>query len=168
MDSLLAAADTAMYDSKHKGKNTYTYFGGAPIAVNDADAWIVFDNAHHVGVVEIDEQHRELVRLVNRLNGAIKNKEGDAATSRLYDELLAYTTFHFATEHRLMTQSGYPDVAKHDHEHAHLVDEAIHFKSLLTQGGDLLALQAIKDWLLNHIQYSDKPLAQYLLAHGIH
>lgn len=168
MDSLLAAADAAMYDSKRKGKNTYSYFGGEPLAVGDAEAWIVFDKAHHVGVVEIDEQHRELVRLVNRLNGAIKNKEGDAVTLELYDELLAFTAFHFATEHRLMDQYGYPEVAQHDQEHTHLVDEAVHFKSRLTQGGDLLALQSIKDWLLNHIHYSDMPLAKYLLAHGIH
>lgn len=167
MDSLLAAADAAMYESKHKGKNTYTYFGGTPVAVSGAEAWIVFDSAHHVGVVEIDEQHRELVRMVNRLNGAIKNKEGDDTTLRLYDELLAFTAFHFATEHRLMEQYGYPGVAQHEQEHAHLVDEAVHFKSRLMQGGDLLALQSIKDWLLNHIHYSDMPLAKFLLAHGV-
>ncbi|MFA5826416.1 MAG: bacteriohemerythrin, partial [Gallionellaceae bacterium] len=167
MDSLLAAADAAMYESKHKGKNTYTYFGGTPVAVSDAEAWIVFDSAHHVGVVEIDEQHRELVHMVNRLNGAIKNKEGDDTTLRLYDELLAFTAFHFATEHRLMEQYGYPGVAQHDQEHVHLVDEAVHFKSRLMHGGDLLALQSIKDWLLNHIHYSDMPLAKFLLAHGV-
>lgn len=168
MDSLLAAADAAMYDSKHKGKNTYTYFGGAPDQVNDAEAWIVFDHAHHVGVVEIDEQHRELVRLVNRVNGAIKNKEGDEVTLRLYDELLAFTVFHFATEHRLMERYGYPDMELHDREHALLVDEAIHFKARLTEGADLLALQSIKDWVLNHIHYSDKVLAKYLQSRGVH
>lgn len=168
MDSLLDAADAAMYESKRKGKNTYSYFGGMPVAEGDAGAWIVFDSAHHVGVVEIDEQHRELVRLVNRLNGAIKNKEGDEVTQRLYGELLQFAEFHFASEHRLMVQCGYPDMEQHDSEHAHLVDEAVHFKARLTQGGDLLALQSIKDWLLNHIHYADKPLANYLLAHGIH
>lgn len=168
MDSLLAAADAAMYESKRRGKNTYTYFGGTSVDPGDPGAWIVFDSAHHVGVVEIDEQHRELVRLVNRLNGAIKNKVGDATTLRLYDELIKFTVFHFATEHRLMEQSAYPDIARHDQEHAHLVEEALHFKSRLTQGGDLLALQSIKDWLLNHIHYSDKSLARHLLEHGIH
>lgn len=167
MDSLLAAADTAMYDSKRKGKNTYTYFGGTPASA-DAGAWIVFDHSYHVGVVEIDEQHRELVRLVNRLNGAIKNKDGDEVTSHLYDELVKYTEFHFATEHRLMEQCGYPDMPLHDAEHAHLIEEAVHFKSRLTQGGDLLALQAIKDWLLHHIQFADKPMAKFLWAQGIH
>jgi diguanylate cyclase (GGDEF)-like protein/hemerythrin-like metal-binding protein len=167
MDSLLAAADAAMYDSKRNGKNTYSYFGGEPAAVDDAEAWIVFDKAHHVGVVEIDEQHRELVRLVNRLNGAIKNKEGDSAIMELYDELLKFTAFHFATEHRLMEQSGYPDMAKHDLEHNSLVDEAMHFKSRLSVGGELLALQSIKDWLLNHIHYSDKTLANYLQEHRV-
>jgi len=167
MDSLLAAADEAMYDSKRKGKSTYSYFGGAPIRANDGEAWILFDEMHHVGVLEIDEQHRELVRLVNRLNGAIKNKENDATTLRLYDELLEFTAFHFATEHRLMEQSGYPELILHDLEHTHLLEEAQRFKSRLTEGGDLLALQSIKDWLLNHIQFADKPMASYLLANKL-
>lgn len=167
MDSLLAAADAAMYDSKHSGKNTYTYFGGTPHDIRDGDSWIVFDDAHLVGIAEIDDQHQELVRMVNRLNGVIKNREGDAVALLLYDELLEYTAFHFAAEHRLMEKFGFPDLPKHDLEHTHLVNEAVHFKARLTRGGDLLALQSIKDWLLNHIQYSDKPMAQYLRSKGL-
>ncbi|TAJ82015.1 MAG: bacteriohemerythrin [Gallionellaceae bacterium] len=168
MDSLLAAADAAMYESKHKGKNTYTYFGGTPLKESDPESWMIFDSGHHVGVVEIDEQHRELVRMVNRLNGAIKNKEGDDIILKLYDELLEFTAFHFATEHRLMEHSGYPEMGSHDMEHTHLIAEAVHFKSKLAAGGELLALQSIKDWLLNHIHYSDKPMANYLREHGVH
>lgn len=168
MDSLLAAADAAMYDSKRTGKNTYTYFGGQPFSANDAEAWIVFDREHHVGVTEIDEQHRELVRLVNRLNGAIKNREGDEVLHGLFEELLSFTAFHFATEHRLMEQYGYGETERHDAEHARLVSEAIHLKNGLSQGGEMLALQSVKDWLLNHIQYADKPLGKFLIGKGVH
>jgi diguanylate cyclase (GGDEF)-like protein/hemerythrin-like metal-binding protein/PAS domain S-box-containing protein len=168
MDSLLAAADAAMYDSKRGGKNTYTYFGGQPFAASDAEAWIVFDPEHHIGVTEIDEQHRELVRLVNRLNGAIKNREGDEALHKLFEDLLSFTAFHFATEHRLMEQYGYGEIVRHDAEHARLVGEAMHLKSGLSQGGEMLALQSIKDWLLNHIQYADKPLGKFLTGKGVH
>jgi hypothetical protein len=28
-------------------------------------------------------------------------------------------------------------------------------------------LDSIKSWLLKHIEYSDKPLAEYLLQHGV-
>ena len=168
MDSLLAAADAAMYDSKRNGKNTYTYFGGLPFAANDAEAWIVFDSEHYVGITEIDEQHRELVRLVNRLNGAIKNREGDEVLHKLFDDLLSFTGFHFATEHRLMEQYGYVEIARHDGEHAMLVNEAEHLQTRLSQGGELLALQSIKDWLLNHIKYADKPLGKFLIGKGVH
>jgi diguanylate cyclase (GGDEF)-like protein/hemerythrin-like metal-binding protein/PAS domain S-box-containing protein len=168
MDSLLAAADTAMYDSKRNGKNTYTYFGGKPFAENDAETWIVFDSEHYVGVTEIDEQHRELVRLVNRLNGAIRNREGDDVLHRLFDDLISFTAFHFATEHRLMEQYGYGEMARHDGEHALLVNEAAHLQTRLSQGAELLALQSIKDWLLNHIKYADKPLGKFLIGKGVH
>ena len=167
MDSLLAAADAAMYDSKHSGKNTYTYFGGKPFAESDPEAWIVFDSEHHVGVTEIDEQHRELVRLVNRLNGAIRNREGDEVLHKLFEDLLSFTAFHFATEHRLMEQYGYSEIARHDAEHDQLVKEAAHLQNGLSHGGELLALQSIKDWLLNHIQYADRPLGRFLIGKGL-
>lgn len=168
MDSLLAAADAAMYESKRNGKNTYSFFGGDPLPDGDAEAWIVFDRTHHTGILEVDEQHRELVRLVNRLNGAIKNKEGGEALNRMFGELLEFTTFHFASEHRLMEQYGYPGMAQHDAEHAKLVEEAMHLRSKLDRGGEMLALQSIKDWLLHHITYADKPLAKFLVGKGVH
>lgn len=168
MDSLLAAADAAMYESKHNGKNRYSYFGGKPLSANDAEDWLVFDGALHVGVTEIDEQHRELVRMVNRLNRAIKDTESDAVLQELFGKLLEFTAFHFAAEHRLMEQYGYPEIATHDAEHAGLVEEAIHLKGKLAQGAEMLALQSVKDWLLHHIYSADKSLAKFLLGKGMH
>ncbi len=165
MDSLLAAADAAMYDSKHKGKNTYTCYGGPK--AGDTESWLVFDDGYLLGVAEMDEQHRELVRLVNRLNEAVKRKAGEAVVLRLYEELLEFTSFHFASEHRLMERYGYPAARQHDDEHNHLVAQAVQFKVRLGEGGDLLALQSIKDWLVNHILYADKPMAAYLREKGV-
>jgi hemerythrin len=38
----------------------------------------------------------------------------------------------------------------------------------LSDGGELLALQTIKDWLINHIHHADSRLAQFLLSQGVH
>ncbi|HZW26537.1 MAG TPA: hypothetical protein VFF26_13750 [Gallionella sp.] len=45
---------------------------------------------------------------------------------------------------------------------------AAHLQTRLSQGGELLALQSIKDWLLNHIKYADKPLGKFLIGKGVH
>ncbi|HLP98692.1 MAG TPA: bacteriohemerythrin [Sideroxyarcus sp.] len=168
MDRLLASADTAMYDSKHSGKNTYTFFGGDSVERPSRDEWIVFDSAHLIGVAEIDEEHRGLVKLLNRLNSAFNLGVEHHVIEQLFDDLLDATVMHFDTEHRLMAQYGYPQQALHEREHEALVRDALYLKGRLKDGGEVLALQSVKDWLLNHIHHSDKALGEYLARHGLH
>lgn len=166
MDDLLTAADQAMYDSKRGGKNTYTFFEKTLLGNADVP-WISIDDVHLVGVVEIDEQHHNLAYLVNRLNEALKHDESAASIMQMFDELLVATAHHFETESRFMRDYHYPELNAHEQEHAHLVNEATHLKAQFSQGRELLALQSIKDWLLNHIIYSDKRLALYLKQRGV-
>jgi hemerythrin-like metal-binding protein len=84
----------------------------------------------------------------------------------MFEELLVATSHHFGAESRYMTNFNYPDQGAHETEHAKLVGDALQFKSRLGQGRELLALQSVKDWLLDHIAYSDKKLGAYLVQHG--
>lgn len=165
MDNLLTAADQAMYESKRRGKNTYTFFKEEKPLKGDFQ-WIKFEDSHLVGVEELDEQHRNLVYLVNRLNEALQRDESSEFVMQVLEELLAATTHHFATESRYMTSCHFPDQVKHEAEHAQLVNEAQHFKEQFKQGRELLVLQSLKDWLLGHITYSDKRMGAYLVQHG--
>lgn len=169
MDSLLAAADDAMYESKAGGKNSYTFTKVLAIPDNENAEWITFTNEHLVGVGVMDDQHRQLVRKVNRINQAICANQDKAAINQLFDDLIDYTLFHFKTEHQLMAQYGYPDIKTHDNEHNHLVKEVAHFQANIhhdIQGSEYVALQSIKDWLVGHILHSDKVLGEYLAAKG--
>jgi diguanylate cyclase (GGDEF)-like protein/PAS domain S-box-containing protein/hemerythrin-like metal-binding protein len=165
MDRLLTAADQAMYESKRRGKNTFTFYEEKTALLADAQ-WIKFEKSHLVGVQEIDEQHRNLMYLVNRLNDGLTRSDSNESVLQLLDELLVATVHHFDTESRYMTSYHYPDQSGHEMEHAKLVNEAQDFKEQFSQGRELLVLQSIKDWLLGHIAYSDKKMAAYLLEHG--
>ncbi|MBU0689858.1 MAG: bacteriohemerythrin [Gammaproteobacteria bacterium] len=165
MDGLLIAADQAMYDSKHAGKNTYTFFGEQESVVDEQ--WIKFDQSHLIGVSELDEQHRNLVRMVNKLNSEWRKGAAHEALLSLFDELVTATAEHFETEGRYMAQYAYPEQRAHEKEHALLVDEAMRLRKGLSDGGELLALQTIKDWLVHHILHADTTLAKYLIAQGV-
>lgn len=88
IDSLLAAADAAMYQSKSRGKNSLTVSSATPTK-SHLD-WLEFNNAHLVGFAEIDDQHRQLVRQVNEINQAIINKAPAVETESLLKALLAF------------------------------------------------------------------------------
>lgn len=164
MDGLLTAADQAMYDSKRGGKNTYTFFGGEMVA---DDEWVRIDESLLLGIDVIDDQHRNLARLMNKLNSAWRHGQSQQELVALFDNLIAETAEHFETEGHLMAQCAYQDLRSHEKEHALLLDEAMRLRQHLSEGGELLAMQTIKDWLVNHIAYADKPMARFMLNQGL-
>jgi diguanylate cyclase (GGDEF)-like protein/hemerythrin-like metal-binding protein len=164
-DDLLNNADIAMYESKKNGKNRYTFYSQADDG--SKEEWIKFDQFQHIGIYDLDEQHHGLTRTLNRLNGAILNNKPKKEILDLYDELIGATASHFETEERYMIHYHYPERDAHIKEHSQLVNDAKKFREQLCNAGDTLNLQSIRDWLLNHIQNSDKPLADFLLRHGV-
>ena len=162
IDTLIAAADTAMYQSKARGKNLFTLSDDEPPVGSEAGEWVVFTDAHLTGVTEIDEQHREMVRQVNEINRAIVSNQGPQVVRGLFDALFAFTRVHFNTESRLMTEVNYPARAAHELAHEALLTELVRLSANLISGSELLVLQTIKDWLLNHIEHADRPLGAFV------
>jgi diguanylate cyclase (GGDEF)-like protein/PAS domain S-box-containing protein/hemerythrin-like metal-binding protein len=167
LDKLVSAADGAMYESKARGKNTYTYAGGESGSGAGGQPWIVLDAEHLLGVPEIDAQHQELMRLINKLNDAAKQARPTEVIAGLFDEIIAYTQFHFAAEEQLMEQNGYMGTEAHMREHRRLLGEVNYLRKKIIAGEELLALQYVKDWLLPHILGMDKPFARYLAQRGV-
>lgn len=64
-----------------------------------------------VGIQEIDEQHKELVPLLNRLRDAVVAHHGYAACSEILDQLAQYTRVHFIVEESLMRILHYVEQA---------------------------------------------------------
>jgi len=57
---------------------------------------------YSVNIKTIDDQHRELVNILNRLFVAVSKREGDKVIAGILDALMSYTQTHFALEERLM------------------------------------------------------------------
>jgi diguanylate cyclase (GGDEF)-like protein/PAS domain S-box-containing protein/hemerythrin-like metal-binding protein len=167
MDSLLIAADEAMYASKERGKNTYSFSESVPNALGNKAKWMEFNDLSLIGVALVDEQHRELIRRVNNLNDAISNKLSEADISNLLEELISFAKKHFATEYKLMSDFNYPQKSEHENQHSQFVSEIANLVVDFHQGKELLVLQKMKDWFVNHIQQTDKPLGEYLAARSI-
>jgi diguanylate cyclase (GGDEF)-like protein/hemerythrin-like metal-binding protein/PAS domain S-box-containing protein len=167
MDSLVAAADAAMYGCKAAGGGHYRLSSAAASSADAIGDWVVFDNSHLVGVAIIDEQHRRLVQMVNHINRSIKEGCTEQALREQLVALIAYTRTHFDTEHALMLEHGYSGQGIHDRQHAELLRQAEQLVERLMPGDELTLLQTLKDWLVGHILNSDKPLGAYLVGRGV-
>lgn len=165
MDSLIAAADTAMYESKHSGLGLAVHSQAESGCRTLKGNWLVFDTTHLTGVKIIDDQHRQMVQMVNDLNRSLEEGRDDTELKKLFAALLTFTASHFATEEALMARCDYPHTKAHKKQHVSLLHDLQDIAAEFNQGAELQLLQSIKDWLLGHIQHTDKPLGAYLILH---
>jgi hemerythrin len=113
---------------------------------------------YSVKIKTIDEQHQELVNILNRLFVAVSKREGDKVIAGILDALMSYTETHFALEERLMRQAKYKDLEPHIAEHRKLIAQldGLCKKHLLEEKPIYFEmLSFLKTWLKEHIQGVD-------------
>ena len=116
-------------------------------------------------ITDIDDQHRELVRLVNLLHKAMRRQKGVAEVGNILKELTEYTVFHFGFEEKLFDKFGYEDTIAHKKIHEDLVAEVSAFGKAFKAGKAGVTMDLmdfLKDWLKNHIMKTDMAYVPFL------
>ena len=72
-----------------------------------------FTKALETGNATIDQEHRELIRAVNKLLDACSEGKGRASMNETIQFLNQYVNQHFSHEEQLQKQSGYPGMPAH-------------------------------------------------------
>jgi hemerythrin len=109
---------------------------------------------YSVNIKTIDNQHLELVNILNRLFVAVSKREGDKVIAGILDALISYTQTHFALEERLLRQAQYKDLEAHMEEHRKLLDQLDQLckKHLIEEKAIYFEmLSFLKTWLKEHI-----------------
>lgn len=122
------------------------------------------------GVEIVDDQHKKLVDLVNRLYDAMIGGRGNQVLGQILTELVDYTVYHFKTEEDMFRQYGYREAAQHIQEHKDLTEKAVALKAAFDGGKATITLDTmnfLKDWLVNHIMKSDKQFGPFLNSKGV-
>lgn len=120
-----------------------------------------------IGHEEIDEQHKEWINIINRLNKALVSNKGGASIDSLFKGVFYYTNYHFACEEALMQEASYADLDAHCKMHLHFKEGILtHIKAL--QDGEhkdvTIVMGSLKDWLINHIKKEDTKLKKALAS----
>jgi hemerythrin len=123
-----------------------------------------------VGLSVIDEQHKKLVEILNRLHDGSVSGKGNEQLKGILLELVQYTVDHFATEEKYFEEHNYPDTAAHKEAHAALVKQVAAFNDAFQAGdaklsGDLFKF--LRSWLNGHIRGTDKLYGPYLYEQGV-
>jgi len=122
------------------------------------------------GIELIDEQHKQLVLILNRLAANLANLSTPVILNEIFDELAAYADYHFKAEERIWFDNFKNDewFTKHEQTHGSFINKVIEIKN--NQGDkplddviyDIVAF--LSKWLAYHILDTDKRMALAVIA----
>ncbi len=132
---------------------------------------IAWNTRLSVGIDSIDKEHQKLVGLLNDFYDAVQSGKGKESLSKVLAGLIDYTKVHFANEEQLFAKTGYPDAAAHKKAHDDLTHQVLEIQNKYLKGANatlsIETLNFLKNWLLTHIQGTDKKYSPHLASHGI-
>lgn len=132
--------------------------------------YLKWKSDYSVGIVSIDLQHRKLIDLINSLQTAVDYATGEQYERKALDELVDYTMTHFKYEEDLMEKYGYTDFESHCREHARMIARVEKVLADYHRDQHVAlqeALDFLKDWLINHINGTDRQYSQFLIDKGV-
>ena len=137
---------------------------------SETDAFEIFpwNRNFETGLDDIDEQHRVLVNILNRLAWHFASCNSELDGLRLLDELLAYASYHFSYEEGVWAESlGKSEMVRNHHDSHQMFFARIQkFRQSTAPQEDVLAelFDYLTRWLAFHILESDRRMALTLKA----
>ncbi len=119
------------------------------------------------GVEDVDDEHRDLIDIINRLHDLLLAKDAKLTVPAFFDNLMRGVSAHFALEERIMDESRYPDRDEHRDDHERLLDELRGLKRTFEHAETIdsaeLALR-LEPWFSRHLATYDLRLHRALQA----
>lgn len=122
------------------------------------------------GISQIDEQHKKLVQLLNRLANGLAYQVETLELDAIFQELSDYIDYHFKTEEEVWHQflAGDAWEASHKKSHESYVTDILALKDEKNTKAvhDVLEdiLSFLTRWLIFHIMHSDMRMSKAALA----
>jgi hemerythrin len=132
------------------------------------DVFVEWEDRYSVGIPQIDDQHKELIRLTNDLyKGCLAGEDAARVNFRTAIKgTVDYVKYHFGMEEKLLQNAGYPQLAEHKREHEEFVKHILNEVQSFQDGKKFVPnvfVRYLRDWILSHIAVADRKYAAYIL-----
>jgi hemerythrin len=127
---------------------------------------LIWNDSLSVGVPEIDEQHKQLVQMLNQMIEADDTSVRSEVISDILTRMTEYADYHFTTEEAYMQAYSYPEYEAHRDQHVEFMRKTAQL-ALAAMDYDKQVpeelLTYLKDWLITHILQSDMKYKPYFV-----
>ncbi|MEI0564155.1 bacteriohemerythrin [Brachyspira pulli] len=126
--------------------------------------WIKWDDKYKIGYKRIDDQHKELVNIINDLYDCIDYSDSEddklkESFKNVLKKTVDYVAYHFTYEEKIMHAIQYRKLLEHSSSHREFT-QTIYNYVLSYENGSIDAIhnlvKYLKEWLLNHVLVADK------------
>jgi hemerythrin len=130
---------------------------------------VTWSATYSVGIKLIDDQHKELLNLVNDMYNHVNNDDEEAERAYfkgVIKQVVDYVKIHFATEEKIMKGTNFKGYASHKLVHDSFILSVIDIINQFEEGKRVPLISFthfIKDWILTHIAIMDKQYFEYLM-----
>lgn len=131
---------------------------------------IAWNDTLSVNIKEINEQHKKLIAMINDLNSAMGSGKGKDVMGQILSGLVEYTKTHFKREEELMQKHQYPGYLNHKALHDSLTKQVVDTMNKFQEGKTIETVEVmsfLKDWLVTHIQNTDRKYTAHLNGRGV-
>lgn len=110
-----------------------------------------------VGIPEIDQQHAQLVDLMNSVVDGHRSGLPHKKLSALIDAMVNHAIYHFGFEERLQEHAGYPFLKAHQKSHVQFAKRISEFQTRFNDGEDIVKYieGLLFEWLTDHFKHDD-------------
>jgi hemerythrin-like metal-binding protein len=129
------------------------------------ESLIQWNDNFSVHIPLLDDQHKELINILNIMKAAVDAKKDKAAQEYIIQKMMEYSIFHFTSEEEIMRNYDFPELNEHMKEHEeyirHTTQINYHFNNQEeTVSAEILAVLNI--WWKKHIPGSDQKYGEFL------
>jgi HAD superfamily hydrolase (TIGR01509 family) len=120
--------------------------------------FIQWKDRYNINYKEIDQQHRGLLEILNRLIAGIEQRSESPEIRGVFHQLCEYALSHFSREERYMRGAGYPELVRHQAEHQAFVQKLLDLNQRYDPADPQLLGETrtfLQDWYVGHILRSD-------------
>ena len=125
---------------------------------------IVWTEDFSVNVESLDNQHKTLFGLLNRLADVNDRKVEGNVIWDLLNEVLDYTRKHFTEEEEYMAELGYPGLNAHKLEHYELMKKVLQYNASFWEINTQLPAELVVfllSWITQHILSEDMAYVKF-------
>ena len=123
-----------------------------------------------VGIKEFDDQHKQLIVLINKLNDAASERYTLDIQKNILKEIVNYVKTHFETEEKYMRMFSFPGYDDHHAEHEKFIQKAVGLKMNSVTFGFVSTMEMVnllRQLLEDHLLKVDMNYVEFFKEKGL-